>query len=62
MQTAKAGPELGDGVSAAAQEGVGAGAGARWEALPGGRLNHLQPLLQYGSHQPFHLQQLSSFQ
>lgn len=62
VQAAAAGPEPGDGVSAAAQEGVGAGAGAGWEALPGGRHSPLQPLLQYGSPQPFHLQQLSSFQ
>ncbi len=55
VQAAEAGPEPGDGVSAAAQEGLGAGAGAGWEALPGGRHSHLQPLLQRGPHQPFHL-------
>ena len=62
VQAAAAGPEPGDGVPAAAQEGVGAGAGAGREALFGGGHGHIQPLLQHGSHQPFHLQQLPGLQ
>lgn len=58
VQAAEAGPEPGDGVSAAAPQGVGAGVSAGREAMSGGGRSRLQPTLLCGPHQPLHLQQL----
>lgn len=62
MQTSAAGPEPGDGVPAPAPEGVSAGPGAGRKAVSGGGHNHLQPVLQHESHQPFPVQQLPGLQ